>query len=204
MAYSSFTYSQLQEQFGIEVTTQDGLFRATPPHPPTPLLREILERQAPIARDVSTEMARSAMIVAPVLAEIREVTARQIGVFPGVELNVDRKAGLHGFCDFLLGRTAAMIDLQAPLLAVVEAKREDITAGIPQCLAAMYAAQLFNEKKKHPVAATFGVVTSGTAWRFLELRGTSAHIDSDEYYIDDLDKILGILLYTVTVDTMKP
>ena len=199
MAYSAFTYLQLQERFGMTVASREGLFRETPPYPATPLLRAVLERQAPIARDVSTEMARSTMIIAPVLAEIREITERQIGVFPGVELNVDRKSGLHGFCDFLMGRAAAMIDLQAPLLAVVEAKKEDITAGIPQCLAAMYAAQIFNERRGHPVEATFGVVTSGTAWRFLRLRGTSAEIDSDEYYIDHLDKILGILLHTVTI-----
>ncbi len=191
MAYSSFTYLQLQERFGIGIVTHEGLFRATPPHAATSLLREILERQAPIARDVSTEMARSAMIVAPVLAEIREITEKRIGVFPGVELNVDRKVGLHGFCDFLMGRAEAMIDLQAPLLAV--------TNKFSKCLAAMYAAQLFNQRRGHPVEATFGVVTSGTAWRFLERRGTSARIDSDEYYIDDLDKILGILVRCVTI-----
>ena len=188
MAYSAFTYTQLQERFGITVASREGLFRETPPHPATSLLRAVLERQAPIARDVSTEMARSTMIVAPVLAEIREITERQIGVFPGVELNVDRKSGLHGFCDFLMGRAAAMIDLHTPMLAVAP--------KFPRCL----AAQLFNERRGHPVEATFGVVTSGTAWRFLRLRGTSAEIDSDEYYIDHLDKILGILLHTVTTE----
>lgn len=198
MAYSSFTYDQLQSRFGLEIVPAQDMHRDVPPHPASALLVDILERQGPIARDVGTEMARSAMIVAPVLAEVREITNRRIGVFPGVELNVDRKAGLHGFCDYLLGRAAAMIDLQAPLLAVVEAKREDIAAGIPQCLAEMVAAQRFNANKGHPVEVIHGVVTSGTAWRFLRLTGTRAEIDTDEHYIDDIDGLLGILLAAVS------
>ena len=37
MAYSAFTYTQLQERFGMTVASREGLFRETPPHPATSL-----------------------------------------------------------------------------------------------------------------------------------------------------------------------
>jgi hypothetical protein len=62
-----------------------------------------------------------------------------------------------------------------------------------QCAAEMYAAQLFNEKEGNQVAVIYGVVTSGTVWRFLKLEGNALEIDVVEYYIKDAGKILGIL-----------
>ena len=61
----------------------------------------------------------------------------------------------------------------------------------------MVAAQIFNERKGAAIDRIYGVVTSGMAWRFLILEGTVARIDRLEYYISQVDKILGILLSTV-------
>jgi hypothetical protein len=36
------------------------------------------------------------------------------------------------------------------------------------------------------------VVTTGSAWKFLRLRGSEITLDLVEYYIDNLGKILGI------------
>ena len=61
----------------------------------------------------------------------------------------------------------------------------------------MVAAQIFNERKGAAIDQIYGVVTSGMAWRFLILEGTVARIDRLEYYISQVDKILGILLSAV-------
>jgi len=74
---------------------------------------------------------------------------------------------------------------------LVEAKREDIVAGIPQCLAEMVAAQRFNGNTE----TVYGVVTSGTQWRFLQLDGTKAVVDNVEYAIQQLDDIYSILTF---------
>jgi hypothetical protein len=37
-------------------------------------------------------------------------------------------------------------------------------------------------------------VTSGTSWRFLTLQDTLVRIDAMEYFINQVDKILGILM----------
>ena len=59
----------------------------------------------------------------------------------------------------------------------------------------MYAAAFFNARDGEPREAIYGAVTSGTNWRFLRLRGLHAEVDSQEYFIEDIDKILGILRY---------
>jgi len=42
------------------------------------------------------------------------------------------------------------------------------------------------------------VVTTGNIWKFLDLEGTTARIDARDYYIERLEKIMGILLYLVS------
>ena len=106
---------------------------------------------------------------------------------------MDAAQGLYGFCDFLVSRSPTMLAVTAPVLAVVEAKREDLTAGVAQCIAEMYTAALFNARDGEPREEIYGTVTSGTNWRFLRLRGLVAEVDVQEYSIEDVDKILGIL-----------
>lgn len=76
---------------------------------------------------------------------------------------------------------------------LVEAKNENIVAGIPQCLAVMVAAQKFNRGQQLPETAVYGIVTTGVLWRFLILDGTTASVDSVEYPIQSTRKIFGIL-----------
>jgi hypothetical protein len=101
---------------------------------------------------------------------------------------------LVGFCDFLIARSPEIYYVQGPILAVVEAKKEDLVAGLGQCVAEMVAIRLFNEREGTPVAAVFGCVTSGSNWRFLKLEGSTLFIDRPEYYPRDAAKILGILV----------
>jgi hypothetical protein len=41
----------------------------------------------------------------------------------------------------------------------------------------------------------YGVVTSGSVWKFLQLVDNTAYIDLEEYYINNAGKILGILMH---------
>lgn len=88
-------------------------------------------------------------------------------------------------------------------MTIVEAKREDIIGGLGQCIAAMVAAQQFNEDKEQPIPQVYGAVTSGTNWRFLMLEGTRVLIDSQEYYVSQIDRILGILLLPFQSNSLK-
>jgi hypothetical protein len=57
----------------------------------------------------------------------------------------------------------------------------------------MYAAELFNQESARPIPVVFGVVTTGSAWKFLRLEGARVTLDLKEYYIDNLGKIVGVL-----------
>ena len=175
------------------------LYSSLPPLPASDFFRTLLRQHLPIVRGLGNEKARSEMIIAPLLVEVREQSGRRIAVFSGVELSVDPAQGLYGFCDFLVSRSPTMLTVTTPVLAIMEAKREDITAGIPQCIAEMYAAMIFNACDGEPVETLYGAVTSGTVWRFLRLRELHAEVDTQECPIEDVDKILGILRY-MTLD----
>jgi activator of 2-hydroxyglutaryl-CoA dehydratase len=56
-------------------------------------------------------------------------------------------------------------------MMLVEAKKEDILAGLGQCVAEMVAAQIFNEREGNEISVIYGTVTSGTNWKFLKLKG---------------------------------
>lgn len=75
----------------------------------------------------------------------------------------------------------------------MEAKKEDLNGGLGQCIAEMIAAQRFNQQEGNEITEIYGVVTSGTVWKFLKLSENQVFLDLTEYYLGDLPKILGIL-----------
>ncbi|EDN70360.1 conserved hypothetical protein [Beggiatoa sp. PS] len=77
---------------------------------------------------------------------------------------------------------------------MLKPKNENITGGLGQCIAEMFASSIFNEKEGEPLPKIYGAVTTGNAWRFLEYQENTAFIDSVEYHITHLNKIVGILI----------
>ena len=196
MAYSKFgSLHEVCEKFGLSADYDADLFQGVSPVEPSPWLTETLSEFRPLAVSMNTEKARSEFLIAPLLAEVRRRTDATL--FSGVEFNVDPKRGLSGFCDFLLSLSHDPFTLQAPVLTLVEAKREDIPSGLGQCAAEMVAAQVFNLKKNNAIPAIYGAVTTGTNWRFLALRGTTLAIEREERYLNGAAGILGILLHIV-------
>jgi hypothetical protein len=86
------------------------------------------------------------------------------------------------------------LTVTTPVVAVVEAKNENVKQGINQCIAEMVAAQAFNRSKNRPIETVFGAVTTGTTWLFLRLKENTIYLDRTEYYISQPEKIVAILL----------
>jgi hypothetical protein len=194
MSYSEFTLAQVVEQFGLIVEERVDLFAPAPQAVPSPLLQANLDENVPLALALQTEKARSELIIAPILVEVRRQMKREVSLFSGVEFTVDAARGLNGVCDFLLSQSREQLFVRSPVLAIMEAKNEDIRRGIGQCTAAMIAAQLFNERQQNPIPAVYGAVTTGDIWRFLRLESSTLYVDSAVYYLDNLREILGVLL----------
>lgn len=194
MAFSDFDLKTAVQSFGLTEDRDTDLFAGVEPLEPSEFLRIWLETFAPVAAGVNSEKARSEFIIAPMLAETKLRVGTSVNVLPGVTLEVDKAQGLAGFCDFLIARSPEFYYLQAPIVAVVEAKKEDLIAGLGQCVAEMVAIRLFNEREGTPIPAVFGCVTSGSIWRFLKLEGSRLFIDRPEYHLREAAKVLGILV----------
>jgi hypothetical protein len=102
--------------------------------------------------------------------EVRKILERRISLFSGEEFNVDESVGVNGTCDFLLSRSAELIDIEAPVFILVEAKKGDLKSGLGQCAAEMVAAQRFNQQKGTMIPSIYGCVSNGTQWRFIKIR----------------------------------
>jgi hypothetical protein len=194
MAYTDFTLDMLIEQFGLQIQEDSAFLAGFAPLPISSLLRQELAENVPLARDISTEKARSEFIIAPVLVEVRRQCQRRISIFSGVEFTVDVAQGLRGVCDFLLSLSPLQLTMQTPVVSVVEAKNENMKAGIAQCTAEMLAAQKFNTARGRALPAVYGAVTTGILWRFLRLQDTTVAVDSNEYGIEQVEQIVGILV----------
>ena len=181
------------EAFDLEEVDAAGIFADIEPIAPSMLLTTVLERNVPLAFAIGTEKAKSELIVAFVLVELREHFERRISFFSGIDFNVNAEDGLTGVCDFLVSLSPKQFYLEAPALILVEAKRDDLTAGLGQCVAEMVAAQRFNAEEGNDIAHIYGTITSGIDWLFLKLDGKQLYIDMNAYQIAQCDKILGIL-----------
>jgi hypothetical protein len=194
MAYSDFSISELKQRFNLVIEENRDLFADVPEADVPPFLVDKLTRYMPLAVNINTEKARSEMVIAPMLVEFKLLHRDRISLFSGIDFNVDEASGLKGRCDFILARSPEQLFLDVPVCVLVEAKNENIVGGIPQCLAEMVAAQQFNSRRGL-APTTFGIVTTGILWRFLQLEGKQAVVDLREYPIQTPRKIFGILTF---------
>ena len=197
MSYSNFTLKRVKEEFSLSIIENEDLFSMVEEIKISEYLDKTLNYNVPLALAISTEKARSELIIANILLELKRILKDQIGLFSGINLDVDKDRDLNGFCDYILSRSSEQFYLSAPILAIVEAKNEQITSGLGQCIAEMIAANIFNEREGNLVQQIYGAVTTGNAWKFLKYQDDAAYIDKLEYYISNVGKIMAILVKMV-------
>ena len=198
MAYSNFTLQAVQEAFQLESIQSVGIFSETESIEPSVELTKALAKKVPLAVAIGTEKAKSEMIVADILIELREHFEHAISLFSGIDFNVDAENDLTGVCDFLVSLSPNQYYLEAPVIILVEAKKDDLITGLGQCVAEMIAAQRFNAEKRNDIPCVYGASTTGTNWLFLKLVGKRLHIDMETYMLERCDRILGILASMVS------
>jgi hypothetical protein len=161
--------------------------------PTSDYLAKTLEDFTPLALAINTEKARSEWLIAPILAEVRQRLKPNVSLFSGWELDVDSTLGLTGVCDYIICRSREQYYLSTPIVIIIEAKKENINAGLGQCIASMMGARFFNQREGTAVTTLYGAVTMGNQWKFLKLEEQIAYIDRDDYYLVDIGRIVAIL-----------
>ena len=194
MSYRDFTIKRVQRDFQLNIIEESGLFSQMPDAQVREAFAETLKENIPLAVAINTEKARSELIVSDVLLEIRKQFDREISFFSGVEFNVDKSRDLNGFCDFIVSRSSEQLFIECPIVAIVEAKNDNIMSGLGQCAAEMVASQIFNEREENPLSVIYGSVTSGVAWKFMQLKDRELVVDLKDYSLEDQPaKVMGIL-----------
>ena len=193
MAYSNFTLETVRKTFQLETDEAADISSGIDPIAPSEYLTTTLARKVPLALAIGTEKASSELIVADILVELREKFEHRISFFSGIDFSIDAESGLTGVCDFLISLSPTQFHLEAPIIVLVEAKKDNPVLGFGQCVAEMLAAQRFNADKGNDIPVIYGAATTGTVWQFLRLEEQSLDIESAVYAIGQCDKILGIL-----------
>jgi hypothetical protein len=194
-SYSAYTLQDV-ENLGVSIqTTNLKLSTLSNPIEPSLILTTYLSRA--MSKDIATEKAKSERIIMPILDELEEFNNRSFSTFSGHLFNVDKALGLMGYCDFILSKKPNTPLIKSPVFCIVEAKNDNLSNGIAQCIAEMYAAQIFNKKNNETTAVIYGATTLGFNWKFLKLEENIASIDNEIYPISELPKLLGVLNYIV-------
>ncbi|MCY4570570.1 MAG: hypothetical protein OXD49_19960, partial [Candidatus Poribacteria bacterium] len=144
MSYSNFTLESALAVFQLEKVESAGTFSKIEPITPSDYPTTGLAKKVHLAAAIGTEKARSELIVADVLVELREKFNNRISFFSRVDFSVDLESGLVSTCGFLVSLSPGQLFLEAPIIVLVETKKDDPKLGLGQCVAEMIAAQRFN------------------------------------------------------------
>ncbi len=201
MAYSNFSYTDLEEKFGIKFK-EKILFSNFKKIKPSKWLIAALQRLKKLG--IGNEKSRSERIITPILAEVASLNENLLNeslfaIISGVNLDVDVSLGLNGECDFMFALGGSQELMSPPIFCIAEAKRQDLEAGIIQASAQVVGARIYNEKKKFPLETLYGATTTGEVWRFLKYEKNEITFDKNRYFIDNLSKLLGVLQNIVEI-----
>jgi hypothetical protein len=193
MSYRNFSFAKAKQMFQLQTVEDQNIL-------PNPLkevgisdiLRSTLDENIPLAIAIGSEKARSELIIAPLLVEIRKIFAHQISLFSGTEFNIDSELGLNGVCGFIISKSSEQLTIEAPVVILVEAKKADLNSGMGQVSAAMVAAQMFNREQSLEIQGVYGCITNGTQWRFLYLEDNTLTIELKDIDIEPYERIVSI------------
>ena len=195
VAYSDFTVRKVKQTFGITTIEGGCFFPPIDPIEPSQFLVDFLAEAFPLASMLKSEKAKSEFLIGLVLLEVRRHLKHQVSLFSGEEFTVDAAIGLSGVCDFLISQSPEQLEIEAPVIIIVKAKKADLNAGMGQCMAEMIAAQQFNREAGREPSPIYGCVSSGTLWRFLQLTDQKVSIDVENYLLTPIDRLLGRLIW---------
>ncbi|GAA6619251.1 hypothetical protein [Scytonema sp. NUACC26] len=196
MPYSNFTFAKAKKDFNLIAVEGGRFLPQVEMISPSTKLQAALE-DLPWAIAVGSERAKCESIVYPVLQEVRRILNFQVSLFSGRDFTVAPEKGLNGYVDYLISRSVEQLEIEAPVVVLAEAKRDNLNEGIGQCIAEMVAAQQFNQINEVPISTIYGVISNGTQWRFMKLEDRTVTIDLMDYPLPPVEPILGMLVWIV-------
>ncbi len=139
----------------------------------------------------NSEIAIGETILFPIFKSVWLQFQETLTLWSHVALEYNEE--LVGYPDYLLASKSKQgkIIMGTPFLALVEAKRDNFTAGWGQCGAEMYAIQQLNQK---PNLEILGIVSNGDYWQFAFLKDNIFRKCKNHYVIENLDEIYNFIV----------
>jgi hypothetical protein len=105
---------------------------------------------------------------------------------------------LTGVPNYLISKRSNLgkIIFESPLLTVVEAKKDDFSAGWAQCALEMLAMQKINA---NPELIIHGLVSNGEVWEIAKLENQQFVFYNQRFVIEDLDKLFNGLVSVLEI-----
>jgi hypothetical protein len=183
--FSSFTYAEAFKYLGIQEILPWSF--TVEPIVPSDFFQENL-RQISEVFDLQTgEESKKLLIDAICQESLRQF--KHLKIWKAAPLSDEYTTG---YVDYLLAKRRAY--LEAPLLCIVEAKKDDFEKGLAQCLPEMKACQYSNQQLEQNLDV-YGIVTNGEGWQFYKLTLEGVVHGSDLYAMGNLPQVFGILHY---------
>lgn len=200
MAFTSFrSLSEVIKKYQIKY--QEELFPAFEITKAPEVLREDISFTLQnVAYNIS-EPAICENLIYPILKAAWRPFAKDLAIWSHQPIMFTEE--LSGIPDYLISKRSELgkIVLDYPLLAVVEAKKDDFKAGWAQCGSEMYAIQQLNQI---PEQRVFGIVSNGETWEFAQLYQNSLTMFTQRYDIQELDVLYSALetIYQFSLDNV--
>lgn len=116
------------------------------------------------------------------------LATQHLKIWKGAQLEGDLTAG---YADYLVAEKRRY--LEAPLLCVIEAKKDDFEQGLAQCLVEMKACQWQNQQQANHNIDIFGIVTNGSSWQLYQLTPANLVYETAPYATGEMKQLLGLL-----------
>jgi len=191
MAFSNYKdIAQVQKKFNIKQIEQPFITVVQTTIPP-----EFLQDFEFVYKNIdvfSSEASRCETIIFPILKEVYKKYHEQLSLW--IQKYIAYDDDLNGAPDYLLATKSELGKkvLESPLLAVVEAKKNDFEQGWGQCLVELVAIQKLNNL---PNLTYYGIVSDGNVWQFGKLTADLFIQDPASFTLDQLEEIFGALTF---------
>ncbi|MFN4254385.1 MAG: hypothetical protein ACK4Q5_05215 [Saprospiraceae bacterium] len=190
MAFTGFRQlSDVLKKYQIRYEEQDFPMPAQATSVPEVLRDDIRFTLNEVAYDIS-ESAICENLIYPVLKTAWRQHADILAIWSHQPLG---EGELSGVPDYVISKKSELgkIVFEAPYVAVVEAKKDDFTAGWAQCGLEMHTMQQLNATPDLPV---HGIVSNGETWEIAMLHGNVLVKYRQIFQIHRLDELYTALL----------
>jgi hypothetical protein len=203
MAYRDFKMKDLKDKFGIQEVDKSVFdFQKIAKIEPSNNLKRSISEAGYIT--LSSKLAISAQIIAPILADLRREND-DFQIFSGESIEGNKKLRLSGITDFIFAITPITSTPNTPIfLLLTHSKSKKLKAVYPEAISQMLGVRCFNEVKKSDIKIIHAVVTDGTTWRILKLEGDEVLVDEHNYSTENLPLLLGVLQEIINFYKKQP